>query len=296
MSRPQICFGGTCGSYESPHNRRSRLTTSLGIAWRKKIGIVVDHGSGIVNTVQFLTEAGVRAIIVLQTHPHNDHVHGLPMNRFYFQKKIPVLGVWSPQCCGKSFLDVWETAFNKANWPCRPEDTGFARPEFFTITGDMTIPILEDLVVTTLALNHPGGSLAYRIHDEKGDDIVIATDHEHGNAESDMQYAAFVNGAVLLVADAQYEPREYSGMVGVGREPPHSLRGWGHSTPSLLLNCISMCEQSPKKVLITHHEPTRTGPDMDRYNIALQALSEKFKKLNTTFVLANDGDKHALPY
>src|SRR3954451_13377514 len=82
--------------------------------------------------------------------------------------------------------------------------------------------------LTTFALHHPGGSVAYRL-DRGGRAVVIATDHEHLEAP-DGKLAEFARGADLYYADAQYLPEEYVGTAGIEGAKPISHRGWGHST------------------------------------------------------------------
>lgn len=265
MNRLSIIAGGTCGSYPSPHNdRTSRLTTSFGIV-RDKLGIVVDNGSGVSNVVRFLEQSEIEALLILQTHLHGDHTSGLPQNTFLFQKKIPVLGIYAPKCCGKDIGDVWNNVFDKVNWPVRPEDFGIEH-KFLTLAGGGIVPIPGyDTFLSTCVLAHPGGSLAYRIAHEKGD-IVIATDHEPGlDAEIDERYVKFVSGAHTLIADVQYSLREYKGIVGINGGTATSRRGWGHGTPEALFQSLQACEEMPLLLGITHHDPNRTGEGLGQF-------------------------------
>jgi ribonuclease BN (tRNA processing enzyme) len=72
--------------------------------------------------------------------------------------------------------------------------------------------------VTWSPLNHPQGSVAYRMEHE-GSSWVLATDTEHPEDGDDERLAAFCQGAEVLVYDAMYTPEEYP-----------EKKGWGHST------------------------------------------------------------------
>jgi len=77
---------------------------------------------------------------------------------------------------------------------------------------------VDGLQVTPIWLHHPQGVTGYRI--QSGDRVlVIATDHEAGDAEADARLVEAARGANLLVHDAQYTDSQYS-----------EHEGWGHST------------------------------------------------------------------
>src|SRR5205807_4327209 len=82
--------------------------------------------------------------------------------------------------------------------------------------------------VTTFALQHPGGCLAYRF-ENAGKVFVFATDHEQAEVP-DRNLAEFVRGADLLYTEGQYTRDEYNGQAGPAGEPPMKRLGWGHSS------------------------------------------------------------------
>jgi len=264
MSELGFIAGGTCGSNVSPHqDRRSRLTTSFGIV-RDTVGIIIDNGHGVQNVVAYLKKSGINSIIMLQTHLHADHTDGLPQNSFLFSKDSPVLGVFAPTCEGATFNTVLEQRFAPHIWPVRPEMFGIPMPTLNRLDSqgyDGQLPHW----LTTLPLKHPGGAMAYRISHKKGD-IVIATDHEIGlDPEHDKKYTEFVSGAVALVADVQYRTSEHKGEVGIGGGPAMSRKGWGHSTDWLFAQAVSFCDNRPKNLFITHHDPQRPQDDLDSF-------------------------------
>lgn len=251
----QVIAGGTCGTCVSPlQDRKSRLTTSFGIVI-DQMGIIIDHGYGILNVVPEFRRRNVENVIILQTHFHMDHIAGLSMNPYFFDRHLKSLSVWAPGRAG--FNDAFDQAFSEQRWPLCPP-----RPNIHHFM-DLLDPDSLPFGIRAFALNHPGGSVAYRIPHPSGD-VVIATDHEP-NGITDASYARFVSGAGLLIADIQYRQSEYDGEVGIGGAEALSRRDWGHATPELLLEVLGKCEQLPRTLWVTHHDPMRPERDLCRF-------------------------------
>jgi ribonuclease BN (tRNA processing enzyme) len=98
-------------------------------------------------------------------------------------------------------------------------------------------------------LNHPGGVTAYRI-EHQGRSIVYATDTEH-DACVDPALRELCRNADVLIYDAQYTPDEYKTKVG-----------WGHST--YVAGCEVAREAGVSKLILFHHDPTRTDDGVER--------------------------------
>ena len=102
--------------------------------------IFLDAGTGIINA----PNVGDKEISILMTHPHLDHVLGLPFFPYIFEKGRKI-GFYA----GKNgILNTYEqlgTVFSNPLWPCRiedyPSDITFHDAEFplqiggFTVTG-----------------------------------------------------------------------------------------------------------------------------------------------------------------
>jgi ribonuclease BN (tRNA processing enzyme) len=111
----------------------------------------------------------------------------------------------------------------------------------------LSIPGFE---ISALPLNHPGGSLAYRIRGVTGD-FVYATDHEFGDPDYDGPLASFAAGAAALVLDAHFTPQEL---------PQH--RGWGHSD---WRRCAEFAAAHDIGGLwLFHHKPGRSDEELVR--------------------------------
>jgi ribonuclease BN (tRNA processing enzyme) len=85
--------------------------------------------------------------------------------------------------------------------------------------------------------------------------VIYATDHEHGDAESDAILLEHASGADLLITDAQYTPDEYPQRIG-----------WGHST---WLAAAQLAAQAKvKRLILFHHDPLRDDDSL-RHNVLL---------------------------
>jgi len=128
--------------------------------------------------------------------------------------------------------------------------------------------------VHTYALNHPGGSLAYRI--EHGDkSVVIATDHEQRDVP-DKELAKFASGANLFYTDAQYLADEYHGRTSVMDEEPCCREGWGHSYVEAVV--ATALEARVKRLDLGHHDPRRDDEDLHRIECYARELMQNLLK------------------
>jgi GAF domain-containing protein len=118
---------------------------------------------------------------------------------------------------------------------------------------------IDDIRVRTQYLNHPALTLGYRLEAD-GATAVYCCDHEpfsrdvaEGHREFfglDQQHADFIDGADLLIHDAQYTAAEYPSKVG-----------WGHSSTEFVVKLAQ--HANVKQVVLTHHDPLRTDEALD---------------------------------
>jgi ribonuclease BN (tRNA processing enzyme) len=129
--------------------------------------------------------------------------------------------------------------------------------------------------ISTLGLNHPAGSLAYRF-EQLGRRIVIATDHEQDAAPEPAALIEFARGADLLYLDAQYRQDEYLGQVGIAGDPPQARRGWGHSTIETAV-AIGVAA-GVRQLHLGHHDPRRSDSALEQLEKFAQALGADLLK------------------
>lgn len=178
--------------------------------------VIVDAGTGIKRLGERLIEAdgsGRLDLAILLTHFHLDHVIGLPFFvplytaraqiSFYSPLVAKEAERWLGRLMGGRFFPV---AFGET----------VSAKDFSQVEED-TISIGK-LEIARCPLNHPQGSVAYRIAESRKS-VVFATDTEPPEQGFDERLAAFARGADYLICDAMFTPEEFE-----------RRQGWGHST------------------------------------------------------------------
>ena len=214
--------------------------------------LIIDAGSGIVGVGPAIA-GPPRDINVLLTHYHWDHLQGLP---FLSQLYTPgwKTCIHAPEFA-TSHADWLETLFRSPFFPVPME----RMPNFPAVErvheGEFTVGPFD---VAAIKLNHPGGSLAYRIRGVTGD-VVYATDHEFGDPAIDDPLAEFATGAAALILDAHFTPDEF---------PQHV--GWGHSH---WRQCAEFAGRTNAGGLwLFHHKPGRTDEELVRIRSDAQRI------------------------
>jgi phosphoribosyl 1,2-cyclic phosphodiesterase len=214
--------------------------------------LIIDAGSGIVGLGP--TIAGPpRELPILLSHYHWDHLQGLPfLTQLYAPGWRP--RVYGPEL-GPSHADWMDTLFRSPFFPVPPGRLP-NRPTVDMIrAGALTIGGFE---LSAVALNHPGGALAFRVRGVTGD-VVYATDHEFGNPAFDEPLAQFSDGAAVLILDAHFTPEEYA-----------DHRGWGHSN---WRQCAEFAARVHAGGLwLFHHKPGRTDEALVRIRSDAQRI------------------------
>lgn len=171
--------------------------------------VILDAGTGLAPLGQALAERKeIKRLDVLLSHLHLDHVLGL----FSFQPLFDP-GTEIHLYGGEGLAKHLEALFGSPFWPVGIRNVP-ARVEFHEIQpGDCFR--LDSLSVSTMAGNHPGGSILYRL-EAGGKRLTCALD-----CEADRQVlsalAEFARGSDLVIWDATFAR-------------PDLRPGWGHST------------------------------------------------------------------
>ncbi len=193
---------------------------------------------------------------LLISHTHWDHIQGLP----FFAPLFDPTGAW--QIYGPRGLDesLHETLTGQMQYSYFPvtHDQFAAEVEYHELV-EGTFDI-DDIRVTTRYLNHPALTLGYRLEVD-GAALVYASDHEPHHhqlaaggeptaSRNDLAHARFLEGADLLIHDAQYLTDEYP-----------QKQGWGHSTIDYAVDAARWAGAA--RLALFHHDPTRTDDDVD---------------------------------
>ena len=257
MIKTRFYVGGCSGSSSPIPARREfgNLTTALGISCGNQ-ALFVDNGSGIPKVSKFLLDNGAESVCGLQTHYHQDHKLGIQNNSLLFRKNL-VHEIFAPKLCKKSFQQIMLDDFGTETWPVSPEMFGCIADVREFYPGQALGTVWN---IRTLLLDHPGGSVMYRIATPDGD-VVVATDNEPKEEHMGLM-AEFISGCQLLYFDLQYRKSEYEGETGICGTPAMSRKNWGHGTPEMLGGLLSRCQILPSLIMVGHHDPSRTDGDL----------------------------------
>jgi len=187
----------------------------------------------------------IRAHIFL-SHFHWDHVQGLRFFAPLYQpgNRIHFYSFHSFQPRGQ------ETLRQLIRNPLYPVESKVLSSvvRFQDVHGQKAV--VDGAVVTVRRLNHPHGSLGFRL-DSGQQVIVYASDHEPDGKHLDASLVELAEGADLLIYDAQYTPEEYAS----------SRRGWGHSTWQ---HAVDLARRARvKKLVLYHHDPDHDDAAID---------------------------------
>lgn len=224
--------------------------------------LVLDAGSGIVGLGNALGSEP-RAIPILLTHYHWDHVQGLPFfSQFYQAGWTPT--IWAPFFKQLDLASL-DTLFQQPFFPV-PIEALASRPAMALVPPRETV--IGGFRIHTQPLTHPGCALAYRIQGDIGD-VVYATDHEFGDQAVDDGLAEFCKGAAAVILDAHYTPEEL---------PSH--KGQGHGSWK---QCAEFAAASGARQLwLFHHKPGRTDEE-------LAAIEAKTREVFPATTAASEG-------
>jgi phosphoribosyl 1,2-cyclic phosphodiesterase len=253
-------FWGTRGSIASPGPSTIRfggntscveLTTPTGEVF------VLDCGTGArpLGNRLLARVAGPISATILLSHTHWDHIQGFPFFAPLFQPNNH-FKVYGPEGAHLSLRDVLAGQMEHHYFPVELSQLS-ARITYETLQeGAYEI---DGLTVRTQCMNHPSPTLGYRV-EENGRSICYLCDHEpyhediwREGAESfgfesileegDRRHAEFMQGADVVIHEAQYTPDEYP-----------SKRHWGHSTYPYAVELAALAGVG--RLFLTHHDPS----------------------------------------
>lgn len=252
-----VTFWGVRGSVAVPGHETSRYggnTSCVSVEIDGRV-LFLDAGTGIRVAGDSL-EVAKREIFIALSHLHADHIQGFP---YFAPLWDPSMTVYLPdfEHAGRrgSLLDL----LDGVHLPVRPS---MVRARVVRSTGDLAATLVRHgWDVETLALNHPGGALGWRVrHADRT--FVHVTDNELRATEPTATFeecVAFCRGADLLSHDAQWLE---------GEMPEYC--GWGHS--SVEQACELAIAADVKTLVLFHHDPRRTDEAVDALLAAATAV------------------------
>lgn len=264
-----IRFWGVRGSIPSPGPSTVRYggnTTCIEVRSDGGELIILDAGTGIFPLSQtLLKEQPVKANVFI-THTHWDHIHGLPFFIPFFipGNSVHIHGAYDV-ISSQGIDQIMNVQMQYSYFPIREAEL-HASIEYQTLDIGESVTV-GDATVTNTLLNHPVIDFGYRI-ECNGKSMFFTGDHEpwfNIYDETDEGYAEYqalveekqglmddmVRGVDVLIMDCSYTATEYS-----------AKKGWGHSTFDYAIDLA--CRTGAKKLICTHHEPTRSDDELER--------------------------------
>ncbi len=278
-----VRFWGVRGSYPTPgaHTVRHGGNTSCLEIQAGGHTLIFDAGSGIIRLGDALMERApeqTQRLALFITHGHGDHLVGFP---FFAPLFAPTTSIhlFGPQLAGQNIEQLVTPLMSPPYFPVDIRRLP-SRRFFHTIVSDQCIywqnggvepTIMSDVrspqnqneenvcVSARFTSSHPlNGALVYRI-DYAQRSIVYATDVEWRDG-CDAEFLAFIQGADVLIHDAQYTTPDY-------QQVKH---GYGHSTVTM---AVETARQAHVNTLVLfHHEPTYDDEQLDRMELEARGM------------------------
>jgi CheY-like chemotaxis protein len=257
-----VRFWGTRGSIAKPgpHTLRYGGNTSC-VEVRAEDGtlVVLDCGTGAhVLGRELAASQGAGQGYLLIGHSHWDHIQGFP----FFDPLFVAGGVWDVYAPGGRGRQLESTLAGQMAYEYSPItlDALEAKVKFH----DLREGVFEigGFRVTTQFMNHPSLTLGYRLEAD-GAVLVYATDHEPHSLyprdappgtrplhHEDRRHVRFLEGADLVVHDAQYVLDEF---------PAYS--GYGHTPVERAVDYALIA--GARRLALFHHDPDRMDDEID---------------------------------
>ncbi|MDR1838934.1 MAG: MBL fold metallo-hydrolase [Treponema sp.] len=239
---------------------------------------IIDLGTGIRPLGDWLMandfkKYGKISADIFITHTHWDHLLGFPMfTPLYIPgTELRITGPVSYE--HDSLQSVVKSQLSYRYWPVRAEELA-ARIVYNQITEE-TMNFGGGLTITSKFLNHPILCLGYRF-DYHGKSIAAVFDHEPfrnlfitnpddpgynedmakegeiAAAEENEKVTRFVQGAGIVIHDAQYSEDEYSKHIG-----------WGHTSFAHAIETVTGA--GVQKLVYFHHDPAHTDVQLEQF-------------------------------
>ena len=276
----RVRFWGTRGSIATPGPDTVRFggnTSCVEVTTNDGGCFIFDCGTGARALGAKLMADAPKPIsaTILLSHTHWDHIQGFPFFTPLFipENRITVCG---PEGSGRSLREVLS---GQMEFTYFPVDIGQLPASInFRELGEGRHEIGGARIFAQY-LNHPAMTLGYRIEAD-GASVVYLCDHEpysetfwHGNSapghvesivhEGDRRHAEFMDGAGLVIHDAQYTPEEYP-----------AKKNWGHSTYVYAVGLAAVAQV--RQLALTHHDPTHDDAFVEEIEKRARAFAGQF--------------------
>lgn len=257
-----VKFWGVRGSIPCPGSNTVRYGGNTPCVEMQVNGkrLVFDGGTGLhVLGQSLLRQMPIEAHLFF-THSHWDHMQGFPFFSPGFVKgnTFHIYGAVAPD--GSTVEQRLNDQMLHPNFPV-PLQIMQADFDFWEVKPGKPIKI-QEIVIETAPLNHPGEAVGYRVN-WRGGAAVYITDTEHFSNHLDENVLWLARDADILIYDSTYTNEEYY-------SPKSPKIGWGHSTWQEAVKVAKAA--NVKTLVIFHHDPAHDDDFLD--TVGKQAAAE----------------------
>ncbi|MEM9331184.1 MAG: MBL fold metallo-hydrolase [Pseudomonadota bacterium] len=218
--------------------------------------IVIDAGTGLRQLgSNLITQRSDQVLHMLLTHAHYDHVEGVPFFAPFFEEDRK-LDIYCGELDGSS--STKETVLNLMRRPYFPvgPDVFAADVSYNDIKSGDSFDLSDEIKVSTVELNHPGGATGYRI-DYEGKSFACITDTEHIPGKPDEGILELIEEVDLFIYDCSLTDVELP-----------EFEGYGHSS---FEEGMRLCKRANAgSFRAFHHMPFRTDSDLEAMEKAIK--------------------------
>ena len=266
----RVRFWGTRGSIPKPGKTTLRYggnTSCVEVQAQDGTLVILDCGTGAHELGRTLVTADpspTRGHLLI-SHTHWDHIQGFP---FFAPLFIPD-NTWDIYAPGGRVRQIEASLAGQMSYEYFPITLEAMNAD--VRTHDLTEGIFDlgSIRVTTQYLNHPALTIGYRLEAD-GVTLVYATDYEPHSLHpldastttspvhhEDRRHLRFLEGADLLIHDAQYTLDEFPAKAG-----------WGHTPMEHAVDYAMLAQV--QQLALFHHDP-------DRHDEAIDQICEQAK-------------------
>lgn len=278
-----VQFWGVRGTLPVPGKKTVRYggnTNCVTLSFGKKNFFIFDAGTGIKALSNYLLEKNKFPFSakIFISHPHWDHINGIPFFVPLYMKgnEFEIYGSSHP---GISIEKLISNQMDSVYFPVSIKE--FAAKITFHNLNEENFYI-DDILIQTQLLNHPGRCLGYRVQ-YKNKSFCYITDNELYLEESPYynefdveRLIHFIYNTNILIMDTTYTDEIYPNKIC-----------WGHSCVSRV---VDIAHKAKVKLLcLYHHDPDQFDSDIDLKLKQAKALLKSFSS-KTQCIAPHEGD------
>ncbi len=249
----QITIWGCRGSIPAPGSQTVRYggnTTCVEVRLADGTLLILDAGSGIRVLGQALArEPALTEFYLFLTHAHWDHLLGFPFFAPAYNSRYTIHVRGGPNA--KEYLQ--RGLQQQMTPPYFPVPFNAMQARFDFTVGNPQRQTIGGAEVIPVPLSHPNGGYGFMINEGAASFVFLPDNELDLRLEDGLDlagYAAFCQGADLLLHDAQYTDETYQ-----------TRQGWGHSRIS---STLALAQQAGVRQLgLFHHDPDADDGQID---------------------------------